>query len=115
MKYKGYEAMVSYDEEARIFHGEVLHLRDVITFQGESVTELEQAFHASVEDYLDFCAQRGEKPEKPYSGKLILRIKPELHKTITYQARLRKTSVNSLIAEALEKYTAGRPPHEKSS
>jgi predicted HicB family RNase H-like nuclease len=65
MKYKNYEASVTYDEDARIFHGEVLHLRDVITFQGESVNELEQAFHDSVDDYLEFCKERGEKPEKP--------------------------------------------------
>jgi predicted HicB family RNase H-like nuclease len=108
MKYKNYEASVSYDEDARIFHGEVLHLRDVITFQGESVNELEQAFHDSVDDYLEFCKERGEKPEKPYSGKLLLRLDPELHKKITSVAYKRNLSVNSLVAEVLEQYTAER-------
>jgi predicted HicB family RNase H-like nuclease len=108
MNYKGYDAVVEYDEEAHLFHGEVLHLRDVITFQGDSVTELEQAFHDSVEDYIDFCASRGEKPEKPYSGKMILRIKPELHKEITYQARAQGVSVNTMISEALKEYTSKR-------
>jgi len=105
MKYKGYEAVVEYDEEAHLFHGEVLHLRDVITFQGESVAELEQAFHDSIDDYLDFCAERGEEPEKSYSGKLILRLDPELHKTITYQARRSNKSINTWISEALEHYS----------
>ncbi len=106
MKYKGYEAVIEYDEEAQIFHGEVLHLRDVITFQGESVKELEKAFHDSVDDYLDFCAQRGEKPEKPYSGKLIVRLDPQLHKAVTYQARRSNKSINAWISEALERYSA---------
>ena len=59
MKYKGYEALVSLDDEQGIFHGEVINIRDVITFQGQSVSELKQAFIESVEDYLEFCAQRG--------------------------------------------------------
>ena len=64
MKYKGYIGHVSYDDKAQIFHGEVLELKDVITFQGTTVEELEQAFHDSVDDYLIWCKQRGEKPEK---------------------------------------------------
>ena len=68
MSYKGYEALVSYDEDAELFHGEVINLRDVITFQGRSVDELKKALEDSVEDYLAFCAERGEAPEKPYSG-----------------------------------------------
>ena len=105
MKYKSYQAVVEYDDEARIFHGEVMHLRDVVTFQGASVKELEQAFHDSVDDYLEFCKMRGEKPEKPYSGKLLLRLTPELHKQITYLAQAHNMSVNAMVAEAVEKYT----------
>jgi predicted HicB family RNase H-like nuclease len=70
MSFKDYEAAVEYDEEAEIFHGEVINLRDVITFQGKSVAELKKAFAGSVEDYLAFCKARGEDPEKthPASG-----------------------------------------------
>lgn len=57
MTYKGYIAMVEYDDAAGIFHGEVVNLRDVITFQGTSVEELRQAFVDSVDDYLEFCAE----------------------------------------------------------
>ncbi len=64
MSYKAYEAAVEYDEDAEIFHGEVINLRDVITFQGKSVSELKRAFAASVEDYLAFCRQRGEEPDQ---------------------------------------------------
>ena len=65
MEYKGYLSHVEFDDEADIFHGEVINIRDVITFQGKSVDELRQAFEDSVEDYLDFCAEREEEPDKP--------------------------------------------------
>ena len=67
MEYKGYFGKVVFDDEANIFHGEVINLRDVVTFQGKTVEELRKAFHESVDDYLDFCAVREEEPEKPYS------------------------------------------------
>ena len=114
MKYKDYEAVVSFDEDARIFHGEVMNLRDVITFQGFSVDELEKAFHESIEDYLDFCKSRGELPEKPYSGKLIIRIPPELHQEISLEAKKQKVSINHLIHEALNEYTVKKGKRKKS-
>ncbi len=76
MTYKGYEAIVEYDEDAELLHGEVMNLRDVITFQGQSVAELKQAFADSVEDYLAFCKERGEEPEKPYSVSLSCALTP---------------------------------------
>jgi len=103
MEYKGYFANVVFDEEANLFHGEVLNLRDVITFEGENVKELKQAFHDSVDDYLEYCAERGEDPEKPYSGRFVVRVDPELHKTIAIEARKRGQSINSLVSEALSK------------
>lgn len=64
MDYKGYEAVFNYDEEAKIFSGEVINTKDVITFQGESVVELEKAFHDSVDDYLEFCELQEEHHDK---------------------------------------------------
>jgi predicted HicB family RNase H-like nuclease len=106
MEYNGYIAKVEFDDEAEIFHGEVINLRDVITFQGTSVTELQQAFQESVEDYLAFCAERGEEPEKPFSGKFSVRIDPELHRQITLQARLANKSLNSWVSEQLQEAVA---------
>jgi len=101
MEYKGYIGMVEFDEEANTFHGEVINLRDVITFQGETVRRLRKAFHDSVDDYLDFCAQRGEEPEKPYSGKFVVRIEPELHKSLATRARMEHKSLNAWARDAL--------------
>ena len=103
MEYKGYSAKVEFDSDANIFHGEVINLRDVITFEGETVKELKQAFQDSVDDYLDFCAQRGEDPEKPYSGKFVIRVEPELHKNITIEARKAGKSLNVWISDAIYK------------
>jgi predicted HicB family RNase H-like nuclease len=64
MEHKGYIGRVEFDDEADIFHGEVINTRDVITFQGQSVAELKTAFKESVEDYLAFCATRGEEPDR---------------------------------------------------
>jgi predicted HicB family RNase H-like nuclease len=101
MKYKNYEATVRFDEEAEIFHGEVINTRDVITFQGSSVEELKQAFKDSVEDYLDFCRERNEEPDKPFSGNFVLRISPELHHKLYKKAKLSGKSLNALIEESL--------------
>jgi predicted HicB family RNase H-like nuclease len=102
MEYKGYIARVEFDDEAGIFHGEVINLRDVITFEGASVEELRQAFKDSVDDYLDFCAERNEEPDKPFSGKFMVRIDPELHRQIYLRAKMESKSLNSWLNETLE-------------
>ena len=101
MKYKGYIGHVEYDDEAKIFHGEIVGLRDIITFQGTSVDELEQAFKDSVDDYLAWCKERGEKPEKTFSGTFNLRISPELHAKLAFQARTMGLSLNSYVTTKL--------------
>jgi predicted HicB family RNase H-like nuclease len=103
MRYKGYEATVEYDEDAEIFHGEVANLRDVITFQGKSVVKLKRAFADSIDDYLAFCKERGEEPEKPFSGQFVVRTAPSLHKDVSNAARRAGVSLNKWISSALEK------------
>lgn len=103
MKYKGYIGQVSYDDEAKIFHGEVIGLKDVITFQGTTVKEIEKSFKDSIDDYLKFCKKRGEKPEKTFSGKLNLRMSPDLHAQLTLEAAKRGLSLNDFINEKLSK------------
>lgn len=102
MEYKGYIGKVEFDEDAELFHGEVFNTRDVITFQGRSVDELTRAFHESVDDYLDFCKQRGEEPEKPFSGQFVTRIPPELHRRINLAASVSGKSLNAWVTEQLQ-------------
>ncbi|HSW36152.1 MAG TPA: type II toxin-antitoxin system HicB family antitoxin [Candidatus Limnocylindrales bacterium] len=103
MEYKGYYSKVAFDEDAYIFHGQVINIKDVITFEGITVDELKQAFQDSVDDYLEFCSERGEDPDKPYSGRFVVRIDPELHKSIAIEARGRGKSLNALVNEILSK------------
>ncbi len=102
MDYKGYIGDVKYDSEAHIFHGEIINTRDVITFQGKSVDELESAFKDSIDDYLEWCKEDDVEPEKPYSGKFNLRISPELHKEIAISAKLLKLSINRFVEKAIK-------------
>jgi predicted HicB family RNase H-like nuclease len=105
MEYKGYVGRVEFDDEAGIFHGEVVNTRDVITFQGDTVDQLRQAFRESVEDYLAFCKTRGEAPEKPYSGQFVTRVNPAVHRKISIAASIAGKSLNAWVAEQLEKAT----------
>ena len=102
MNCKGFEAVIEFDEAGGIFHGEVINTRAVITFQGKSVEDLKQAFEDSINDYLEFCASRNEEPEKPFSGKLIVRMSPELHRHVSLEARRLGKSLNSYIVDRLK-------------
>jgi predicted HicB family RNase H-like nuclease len=103
MSYGGYEAVIEYDEEAEMLYGEVANLRDVITFQGQSVSELKKAFADSVDDYIAFCKERGETPEKPYSGQFVVRAEPALHKAVAAAAMRAGTSLNKWVTMTLER------------
>ncbi|MEO0416306.1 MAG: type II toxin-antitoxin system HicB family antitoxin [Verrucomicrobiota bacterium] len=101
MNYKGYTAKVYFDEEAEIFHGEILGIKDVVTFQGTTVSDLKKEFEESVEDYLEFCAERGEEPDKPFSGKFMVRIDPLLHRKLYEQSSKAGESLNGWIESKL--------------
>lgn len=102
MEYKGYTGHVEFDDEAELFHGEVLDTRDVITFQGRSVEELKIAFRDSIEDYLAFCKELGEEPEKPFSGQFVTRMSPELHREVKFAAFAARKSINAWVVEQLQ-------------
>ncbi len=101
MKYKGYQAAVTYDDEIGIFHGEVINIRDVVTFQGKSVRELEKAMKESIEDYLDYCVEIGVEPQKPFSGTFTVRVSPDLHQRIHLAAKTSGKSLNAWVRDRL--------------
>lgn len=110
MEYLGYVGCVVFDDEAGIFHGRVINTKDIITFEGESVTEIRQAFRDSVDDYLEFCAELGSEPEKPMSGKFNVRITPRLHAYAVAAARSRQISLNTLVERAIEQFVDAPAP-----
>ena len=103
MHYKGYTARLDYDDEDRIIVGRILGIRDIVTFHGEAVTELEHAFHEAVDDYLSACAKLGQEPNKPASGKLMLRVPQEVHHAALVAAGASGKSLNQWAAEVLGK------------
>jgi predicted HicB family RNase H-like nuclease len=102
MEYKGYIGIVEYDSDAKLFHGEIVNTRDVITFQGTTVSEIEKAFTVSIDDYISWCKEEGVEPEKPYSGKFNLRLSPELHREIAITAKKMNLSINDFVEKALK-------------
>lgn len=101
MSYKGYTARVDFDERDSIFVGRVLGLRDIISFEGSTVVKLRAEFEVAINDFLRDCADRGIAPEKPASGKIMLRVPPEIHAAATVAAQASGKSLNQWATEAL--------------
>ena len=105
MTHKGYAARVEFDAQDRIFVGHIAGIRDIVGFHGESVDGLEAAFHEAVDDYLAVCKKLGQTPDKPYSGRVMLRLPPELHARASAAAQVAGLSFNQWAAKALENAT----------
>lgn len=103
LEYKGYVGYAEFDDESDIFYGEVINTRDVITFQDTSVRELNKSFKDSVDDYLEFCKSRNEKPDKPFSGTFNLRLDPELHREAFIKEKKSGCSLNSWVKDTIKK------------
>ena len=102
MHHEGYIATIDLDEEAGLFHGEVVNTRNVLTFQGRTLKELMKAFADTIADYVAWCRERGKEPERPYSGHFTLRVSPELHRRVAVAAARAGKSVNGFVAETLD-------------
>lgn len=100
LEYRGYFGTVEADDG--VFVGRVAGLRDVITFDGTTFAEVERSFRDSIDDYLAFCAERGEPPDRSYSGKIPLRVSPEAHRRAAMLAHAAGISLNQWIAQRIE-------------
>lgn len=108
MSYNGYTAHIKYDERDNIFVGRILGIRSSISFHGETVTQLRQELELAIDDYLDDCNQRGIAPEKPASGKVLLRMPPEIHGRAIVTAQAAGKSLNQWATEILSEATSPR-------
>ena len=102
MHHKGYTARIEFDERDNLFVGRILGLRAIISFHGETVSELRQEFEFAIEDFLRDCKEQGVKPEKPASGKLMLRVPPEVHGAAIVAAQASGKSLNQWATEVLQ-------------
>ncbi|MBW3630056.1 MAG: type II toxin-antitoxin system HicB family antitoxin [Gemmatimonadetes bacterium] len=107
MEYKGYVAEVEYDDTTTVLQERVLNTRDVISFEADSASEMRRAFEAAVGDYLEFCAERGEEPDRPYSGKFLIRATVQLHRAAAVAAARERKSLNQWATEVLARAAQG--------
>jgi predicted HicB family RNase H-like nuclease len=101
MTYKGYAGTVAYSEEDTCLFGRIAGIRDIISYEGESVAEIRTTFEEAVDDYLEHCAATGKEPNKPYSGKFVLRLDPAIHARIAAKALMHGKSLNQYAADVL--------------
>ena len=101
LEYQGYKARVELDPEDECFVGHIAGINDIIGFHGDSVAEIKAAFHESVDDYIETCKKIGKEPERPFSGKVMFRIAPEVHARAALAAKMRGMSLNQWAEEAL--------------
>lgn len=109
MEYRGYRAIVTFDDDLDIFHGAVIGTSSVISFEGESVEELREAFAGAVEEYLAFCEEEGVAPDKPFSGNVALRMSPDLHRAATQTAQIEGKSLNAWLTEKVAEAVGAGP------
>ena len=101
LKYKGYTGLVEIDFDSKLLCGRVIDIKDVVTFQGVTLDEVQQTFQDSIDDYLEFCAELEIEPDKPFSGKLPFRTSPEHHRKIYLAASQAGKSINAWMDEVL--------------
>ena len=101
LTHKGYCARVEFDADDGIFFGHIAGIRDIVGFHADTVIDLIAAFHEAVDDYIASCARIGKAPERPYSGKLMLRVDPQVHAATARAAELAGVSINQWSEAAL--------------
>ncbi len=107
LKHKGYHGSIEFSVADDCLHGRLLGISDIITYEGASVKEIKSAFKEAVDDYLAFCKEEGRKPNKPYSGKVMFRIDPQVHAKAALAAELKGKSLNQWAEEVLAKAAQG--------
>ena len=106
MTYKGYAARIDYDDDDGIFVGHIAGIRDRVGFHADTVDNLRAAFHEAVEDYLETCEKVGQEPQKAYSGKMMFRVSPDVHRKAVLAAELEGKSLNQWAEDVLSRATA---------
>ncbi|MEY2342054.1 type II toxin-antitoxin system HicB family antitoxin [Acidithiobacillus sp. IBUN Pt1247-S3] len=104
LEYQGYFGSVEYSAEDDALYGRILNIRDLVTYEGQSVSELKTHFTAAVDGYLRMCAELHQEPDKPASGRFLVRIPPELHRDAQIKAAQENHSLNEIMTQALVKY-----------
>ena len=106
MTYKGYTARIEYDDGDGVFFGRIAGIRDGVGFHADTVDGLREAFREAVEDYIETCARIGKNPQKAFSGQVMFRVSPEIHRKAALAAELAGKSLNQWAEEVLDRAAA---------
>jgi predicted HicB family RNase H-like nuclease len=101
LHYKNYVGSIEFSEKDAVFHGKVIGIKSLISFEGESVSTITIDFHKAIDEYLQFCTDKGKDPEKPYKGSFNVRIGADLHRKVALAASARGVSLNTLVEDAI--------------
>lgn len=107
LEYKGYHTKVVYDADANSLHGKIEGIKDFVNFETENIADVENEFHAAVDDYLALCEELGKSPDKEFRGTFNVRINPTLHRELALEADKREISMNQLVEKAIDRYLHG--------
>lgn len=114
LEYKNYYAAVHFNADDEVFHGKIIGINDLVSFEGTTVKQLKAAFHEAVEDYLETCLELGKEPEKTYKGSFNVRIPSELHREAARHAALKNMSLNDFVRYAID-YLIHKAPDTRTS
>lgn len=103
-EYKGYFTKIEFSAIDNVLHGKIEGINDLVTFESDNISEIEQEFHNAVDDYLTLCEELGQEPDKVYKGSFNVRIHPSLHRKIALQAFKNGESLNSFVEKALSSF-----------
>ncbi len=101
LEYKGYYTQIEYDDEDRVLYGKIEGIGDLVNFDSETASGIEDAFHEAVDDYLAFCEEVGKQPDKAYKGSFNVRMSPEMHRQAAYQAAKKGMTLNQFVSNAI--------------
>ena len=114
LEHKGYYASIHFNADDEVFHGKIIGINDLVSFEGTTVKELKAGFKEAVEDYLETCAELGKEPEKTYKGSFNVRIPSELHREAARHAALKNMSLNDFVRLAID-YLVHKAPETRTS
>nr|WP_320132343.1 type II toxin-antitoxin system HicB family antitoxin [uncultured Holophaga sp.] len=107
MTYKNFEGTVEVDMETYVCRGKILFIKDLVTYESDSIRGIESEFHAAVDDYIETCKELGRKPQKPLKGVFNVRVKPEIHKEATLRALKEGVKLNEIVCKSIDLYLHG--------
>lgn len=108
LEYKGYYTKIEYSAKDRVLFGKIEGIRDLVNFESENIADIEKEFHLAVDDYLAFCEEIGQEPEKTYKGVFNVRIPPELHRAAAIAAGKKGETLNAFVARAIDEAVNGK-------